>query len=139
MFLGGAARRLIRHAPRWAAVRSPPAAPPALAVRSLHLNGLLDDTLFYPMVGDPAVVRLDFSSARDIVAGWCPGGVAGPEAIDAPPLDEALPAIQAIKRTFQPSLVRRKRKHGFLKRLRHRHGRKILQRRRAKNRLRMAC
>lgn len=140
MFVG-VARRLARTAPRWAApsVRSPLSAPAAVAVRGLHLNGLLDSPLFYPVVGDPAATRPDFISARDIVAGWCPGAAVGPPAVEAPPLDEALPAIHAIKRTFQPSLVRRKRKHGFLKRLRHRHGRKILQRRRAKNRLRMAC
>ena len=40
---------------------------------------------------------------------------------------------------FQPSLIRRKRKHGFLKRLEDRHGRNILKRRRAKNRKRLSC
>lgn len=48
--------------------------------------------------------------------------VVGDECAD---IDEVL----AIKRTFQPSLVRRKRKHGFLSRLRDRHGRKVSPRR----------
>ena len=39
-----------------------------------------------------------------------------------------------IKRTFQPSLIRRKRKHGFLVRNSSRKGRKILNRRRLKGR-----
>jgi large subunit ribosomal protein L34 len=38
------------------------------------------------------------------------------------------------KRTFQPSLIRRKRKHGFLKRVRTSSGRKILNHRRRKGR-----
>lgn len=43
-----------------------------------------------------------------------------------------------IKRTFQPSLVRRKRKWGFLARLRDKDGRKILARRRHKGRARLS-
>lgn len=42
--------------------------------------------------------------------------------------------ILFVKRTFQPSLLRRKRKHGFLARQGTRHGRKIMQHRRAKGR-----
>jgi large subunit ribosomal protein L34 len=48
-------------------------------------------------------------------------------------------AILLLKRTFQPSLIRMKRKHGFLARLNDRNGRKILKRRREKGRSRLTC
>lgn len=38
------------------------------------------------------------------------------------------------KRTFQPSIIRRKRKHGYLARLRTKDGRKVLLRRKTKGR-----
>ncbi len=49
-------------------------------------------------------------------------------------LDEA---IWNIKRTYQPSVVKRKRKHGLIARLTDRHGRKVLQRRLRKKRTRI--
>ena len=45
--------------------------------------------------------------------------------------------MQCIKRTYQPSVLKRKRAHGFLSRLKNRDGRKILGRRRLKSRTRM--
>lgn len=42
-----------------------------------------------------------------------------------------------IKRTFQPSLVRKRRKHGFLRRTESVGGRRVLKRRRAKGRMRL--
>ena len=42
--------------------------------------------------------------------------------------------IYQLKRTFQPSLIRRKRKHGFLARKNSRHGLKIIHRRLEKGR-----
>jgi large subunit ribosomal protein L34 len=42
--------------------------------------------------------------------------------------------LECIKRTYQPSVLRRKRKHGFLNRIRSKHGRKTIGRRRAKGR-----
>ncbi len=46
-------------------------------------------------------------------------------------------AVWNIKRTYQPSVVRRKRKHGLIARLTDRHGRKVLQRRLRKKRSRV--
>lgn len=49
-------------------------------------------------------------------------------------LDDLSLGIMLIKREYQPKLLRRKRKHGFLKRISNPGGRKILERRRAKKR-----
>jgi large subunit ribosomal protein L34 len=47
--------------------------------------------------------------------------------------------IMYIKRTFQPSLLRRKRKHGFLARVRTKDGRRVLTRRRLKKRTKLCA
>jgi large subunit ribosomal protein L34 len=46
-------------------------------------------------------------------------------------------SLWLIKRTWQPSIIKRKRKHGFLYRMSTRHGRKIIRNRNAKKRTRI--
>jgi len=57
---------------------------------------------------------------------------------DKPYLGVTKTSMELQKRTYQPSVIRKKRNYGFLSRLKNRHGRAIIRRRRTKGRSRLA-
>jgi large subunit ribosomal protein L34 len=65
-----------------------------------------------------------------------PAGGVGEEVGD--PAQSPNAPVHAVKRTFQPSTIRKKRKHGFMVRLKDEEGRKTIHRRRLKGRSRLS-
>lgn len=97
-----------------------------MAIARMYVNGFLSTSVRRGLkLAEPVA----FTNIRSLpVASY----VKPPSLIGT--LNSFLDGIFLIKRTFQPSVLKRKRQHGFLARVRTRFGRKILNRRHNKGR-----
>jgi large subunit ribosomal protein L34 len=113
-----------------AAVQALAASPTVTVTVQPSFTQLVADTLRRVLA--PAPARGEAASASDdgeaTAEGTAEGGAAAAD-----------DAIMWVKRTYQPNFLRRKRKHGFLKRLKTTAGRKVLKKRERKGRWRLAA
>lgn len=75
-----------------------------------------------PALPSPAELRFPCQDAASMIDSLLENSVS----IIQPTVGGPSAPVLAIKRTYQPSVIRKKRQHGFLTRLRTREGRKIL-------------
>lgn len=77
----------------------------------------------------------------DVIQSWLPHSPLPLPAVPSPlqPLQPVPESIECVKRTYQPNVLKRKRKHGFLQRKATNNGLKTLTRRRVKGRHRLSA